>query len=159
MLGGQNLERVDLVVEYRRGEVAADLSLEGRTSPRRTAAVGDDHCESLVGEPLRRVEQPSGTLHSLGVRAAVGIQQHRQRGGAIMPGRKHQRSGERSFAERVEADVEIPGRLLAVVAEGGDHSFASHDLTDAPSVHVGPREHPHVAADHDTAHPFAVGHR
>ena len=49
---GTCVQRVDLVVQRRVGEVEADRSLPRRSSARRAPSVGDDHCKALVGEPL-----------------------------------------------------------------------------------------------------------
>ena len=53
-LFGDAVERVDLVVEGRSGEVAVHRSLPLAAAAGRAAAVGDDDGEALVGEPLRR---------------------------------------------------------------------------------------------------------
>ena len=53
MLLGRGVERLDLVVEDRAGEVEVDGPLPLAAPAGGAAAVGDDHREALVGEPLR----------------------------------------------------------------------------------------------------------
>ena len=70
-------------------------ALELRAAPRGAAAVDDDHGEALVGEPLAGEVRAARGDHPLGVRAAVGVHQHRQPGAGLVAGRQQQRGGQR----------------------------------------------------------------
>ncbi len=66
------MQRVDLVVEGER-EVVADRLLPGGGAAGGAAAVGDDHREALVGEPLRGEVRVVRGQHPGPVRTAVGV--------------------------------------------------------------------------------------
>ena len=83
------LQRRHLVLEGRGGDVEPERALPGRAAARRAPAVGDDHREALVGQPLRLVEQPPRAEHLLGgprrkgpSRRAAGRTAGRRRGAA-----------------------------------------------------------------------------
>jgi hypothetical protein len=73
---------------------------------RGTAAVGDDHGESLIGEPLRGEEGVVRAGDAQRVRSAVGVEQDRQR------------------------------RPVEWVVVGEEHRVASSRVADASQVHV-----------------------
>ena len=96
-LGG-GVECVDLVVERRGRKVEMDVALPIAAASRRAAAVGDDHGEPLVGEPLRGRERVVRLHDAEGVRAAVRVEQDRQRPAVVVVGEQH--GGVESSARR-----------------------------------------------------------
>ena len=91
LLGGR-LQRLDLVLQDRAGQVAGDRAVPLGPAAGGAAAVGDDDGEALLGEPLRAQVRGAGGQHALAVRAAVGVAQHRQLARAwLVPGRQQDR--------------------------------------------------------------------
>src|ERR1017187_9937394 len=74
----RRLQRLDLVLEGRAGQVMPDLPLTLRPAPGGAPAGGDEHCETLFGQPLRGQERAAGSQYPLGVRATVGVEKHWQ---------------------------------------------------------------------------------
>ena len=72
------MQRFDLVVNHRTGEVEVHLTFEARAEPGCSPAVGNEHDESLIGEPLRAGVRVAGGDDALGVRSAVRVEQHWQ---------------------------------------------------------------------------------
>ena len=120
MLRGHRVQRVDLVLQHRRGEVAVDGALELRAEPRGAPPVDDDHGETLVGEPLAGEVRVARGDHALGVRAAVGVHQHRQPGAGLVAGRQQQRGGQAAVARAAQRDPRDQAGRLGVRRHRGD---------------------------------------
>ena len=73
------MQRIDLVVEGRPGEVTVHGPFPIAAAPGRTSAIGDDHGEALVGEPLRGEKGVVRLGDPERMRSPVGIEQNRQR--------------------------------------------------------------------------------
>ena len=78
---GDTREGVDLVLEHRSGQVVSDGPVPGGSPAGRASAVGDDHREALVGEPLVLQVGVAGRDHHPPLGPAVRAHQHRQRSG------------------------------------------------------------------------------
>ena len=149
----QGLQGIDLVVEHGGRQVAVHSPLPFGSTPGCAPAVGDDHGEPLVGEPLRGQELPSGPLHPLGVRPAVGIQQHRQ-GRPVVPVRYQHGGPEVPLPDHVEGGFRSDHRLLDIA---GDQMAPGQDNGGRRSVHAGRRHHDHTASDSRRSHTAATG--
>ena len=101
--GRERVQRVDLVVQHRPGEIAAHRTLERRAASRGAPAVDDDDGEALLGEPLAGQVRAARGDDALGVRAAVGVHEHRQRRPRLVPRREQQRGAQRPLAGTVQA--------------------------------------------------------
>ena len=99
MLLGSGVERLDLVVQDRAGEVELDGPLPLAAPARGAAAVGDHHREALVGEPLGDQEPRRG-------RPGPAVRAARRRGRAapaaarLRPGVAREEQGARSPGAR-----------------------------------------------------------
>ena len=151
-LGGV-VQRGDLVVEHRRGEVEVHGALPRRPAPGGAAPVGDDHGEALVGEPLRRQVGVVG-LHDAGaVRSAVRVEQHRERRAVVVVGEQHGGGDARLAGER-ELDVGAQRRHGGVA----DELDAVERLPLRTGLGERRRAHDHrAAADGDAVHAGLVG--
>ena len=108
------MQRVDLVLEHRRRDIAADRPLPGRSAPGRAAPVDDEHRESLIGEPLRFEERAGRSDHLLVSRSA--IRDRAAPGAAALPGTcpcgNSTAARSAAIAKRHQADVERDRRRL-----------------------------------------------
>ena len=156
-VGRERVQGVDLVVQHRPGEIAPHRALERRAASRRAPAVDDDDGEALLGEPLAGQVRAAGGDDALGVRAAVGVHEHRQRCPRLVPRRQQQRGAQRPLPGAVQGDPgRQPGRLgergdrpldPARRPDGGDRAVGverlpAHDQRAAdqpPAVHTGLR--------------------
>ncbi len=102
----RGLQRRHLVLQHRPRHVGVDRLLPGQADAGGAPSVGDQDREPLLGEPLRGQVGALGAEHALGVRTAVGVQQHRQRiGVGRVPGRQHQRGGDAPLAQPPQPHV------------------------------------------------------
>ena len=89
MLLGGELQRVDLIVEHGRRQIAVDGALPLGASARCAPTVDDHDRKALIGEPLRAEIGVVRMDDALRVRTAVRVEQHRQRRAEVAVGQQH----------------------------------------------------------------------
>ena len=107
---------------------------------RRAAAVGDDDREPLIGEPLRGEVGVVGLRDAQGVRAAVGVEQHRQGWAVLGPVNvvwEQHRDRQLSIAHGQQAHVRCQQRRLGVRGDLVVLVGSVHDGGGARSVEGG----------------------
>ena len=138
------MEGIHLVVQSRGGQITAHRTLPGGSTPGRTPAVGHDHSEPLVGEPLGGQELSTCPLDPLPVGSAVGVEQHREAGAIVSV--RHQHGGPQgSVPDHVEGGLWPHHRLLGMA---GDH-MATRQHNHRGALQGGRRDHDHATPDRD----------
>ena len=99
-VGGDRPERVDLVLEDRRGEIVVDGPLPLAPETRRAAAVDDDDGEALVGQPLGRQNELCERTTRWWWGPAVRVEQYREALPCLSPGGQEERRRQPPLAAR-----------------------------------------------------------
>ena len=116
------MERLDLVLEGGRGEVAADGSLPCQASPGRTPPIGHEHGETLVRQPLRGEERAPRSQHALRVWPSVRIEQDGELRFRSPAAREEQYEPEPEDSSMAEMDA-----LLDKIARSGIGSLTPNE--------------------------------
>ena len=137
------------------GPARSPHTARSNAGPRPGAPPVDDHDgEALLGEPLAGQMGAAGGDDALGVRAAVGVHEHRQRRPRPVPRRQQQCGAQRPPAAGVQGDPGLqPGRL----GVRGDHALGTGGRANGRERAVGverlPRDDERSAGQPTAVHP------